>query len=606
LSTPLFNLAKLKDLGGFKAGCLLAVDPQLYDKFMLHLSRFVKRDEETKNMVFLTALSAYTPEPINLFLRGESSIGKTYNVVETLKYFPEDDVWLLGGLSPTALVHSRGVLVDENGEEIDLTKKPMRPRKSDYDDTQSYREVLREYMEQNERWIERLKNSRYLVDLSKKILVFLEAPNLETFNMLRPILSHDSWRISYKFTDKSGKGQLQTRHVIIQGWPATIFCTTEEKYIKDLATRGFTVTPEMSKEKYKAANKLTAEKAAFPWKFEKGWDFEEMRSYIRFLRENLEGYKVLVPFAGSLAENFPTVFSRSMRDYKHLINLMKVSALFHFAQRPVLERRIKQDESEEVRELYVMVAKEDFDRVMDLWKKIAETTETSAPGHIIKFFRTVMVPLCQKMSEVSVNDLTEAWNATSEDKKSDYTIRRWVKFLSQIGYVSMVPDPNDKRRYLVKVLRNEEKTCNYVHFEFARIFTPDSFKEWLSEANQICAHNQVLLYKNFLEKQHSSADEVYEKFYYNKNGLCANISLTDSESSFTKQSREIRAFGKCTQLQNFRGYKELVRLTIHIEDKCAACGFQGRMDWQVTMPDGNWALLCEKCGLELAELAEKD
>jgi len=99
LSTPLFDLAKLKDLGGFKAGCLLAVDPQLYDKFMLHLSRFVKRDEEAKNMVFLTALSAYTPEPINLFLRGESSIGKTYNVIETLKYFPEDDVWLLGGLS---------------------------------------------------------------------------------------------------------------------------------------------------------------------------------------------------------------------------------------------------------------------------------------------------------------------------------------------------------------------------------------------------------------------------------------------------------------------------------------------------------------------------
>lgn len=215
--SSLFDFGKLKDLGGYKVGCLLAVDPELYDKFMSHLSRFIKRDEEAKNMVFLTALSAYTPDPINLFLRGESSIGKTYNVIETLNYFLEDDVWLLGGLSPTALVHSRGVLVDENDEEIDLTKKPVKPRKGDYDDIQAYREALMNYQEQRERWVERLKNSRYLADLSKKILVFLEAPNLETFNMLRPILSHDNWRISYKFTDKTGKGQLQTRHMIIQG-----------------------------------------------------------------------------------------------------------------------------------------------------------------------------------------------------------------------------------------------------------------------------------------------------------------------------------------------------------------------------------------------------
>lgn len=164
----------------------------------------------------------------------------------------------------------------------------------------------------------------------------------------------------------------------------------------------------MSVEKYKAANKLTAEKAAFPWKFERGQDLEEMRSYVRFLRNNLENYKVLVPYADSLAENFPTIFSRSMRDYKHVVNLMKVSALFHFAQRPVLQRKIKQGESQEVaREIYIMATKEDFDRVIGLWKKIAETTETSAPEHIIEFFRKVAVPLCQKMDEISVNDLME-------------------------------------------------------------------------------------------------------------------------------------------------------------------------------------------------------
>jgi len=89
-NSSLFDLARLKQLGGYKAGDLLAVDPELYQKFMKYLSKVVKRDEVTKNMVFLTALSAFTREPINVFLRGESSVGKTYNVIEVLKYFPKE------------------------------------------------------------------------------------------------------------------------------------------------------------------------------------------------------------------------------------------------------------------------------------------------------------------------------------------------------------------------------------------------------------------------------------------------------------------------------------------------------------------------------------
>jgi hypothetical protein len=43
----------------------------------------------------------------------------------------------------------------------------------------------------------------------------------------------------------------------------------------------------------------------------------------------------------------------------------------------------------------------------------------------------------------------------------------------------------------------------------------------------------------------------------------------------------------------------LVRLTTYFEDKCFKCGVYGKMDWQINKTDGTWALLCEKCGLEL-------
>jgi len=105
-------------------------DPNLSGTFMAHLGKTVKRDETTKRAVFSTGISAYSQHPMNLFLRGPSSIGKTYNVTQTLKYFPPTGVWMLGGLSPTALVHDYGVFIDpETGEEVDFDEAP---KKEDY------------------------------------------------------------------------------------------------------------------------------------------------------------------------------------------------------------------------------------------------------------------------------------------------------------------------------------------------------------------------------------------------------------------------------------------------------------------------------------------
>ena len=90
----------------------------LIDELLEHLSLTVKRDDLTKKILLLTCMSAYSPDPLNVFLKGESSIGKTHNAVECVKYFPKKDVWKLGALSPTALAHDYGVLEDENNREI--------------------------------------------------------------------------------------------------------------------------------------------------------------------------------------------------------------------------------------------------------------------------------------------------------------------------------------------------------------------------------------------------------------------------------------------------------------------------------------------------------
>jgi len=582
----LFDLAKLKELGGLKAGDVLAVDPELYCKFMRHLSRTVRRDIITKNMVFLTGLSAYTPEPINLFLRGESSIGKSYNVVQALKYFPKDDVWLLGGLSPTALIHQHGILIDKNGDPILPSQKP------DKDGSP----------EEKEAWHQKMKDSRYLVELNGKILVFLEAPHFETFNMLRPILSHDAHQISYRFTDKTGKGQLQTQHVIIQGWPATIFCSTQEKYVQDLATRGFTITPEMSTRKYSAANILTGKKSAYPWMFQHDFDLMLLEGYISFLKNHLNEIKAVDPYAIKFAQAFPSRSPRSMRDFKHLTNLIKVSALFHFAQRPLVIRKIKAEavkedltvnEDKEIEEHYIMVTKQDYDFILALWNNIQETTETSAPGHIIKFYHDAVEETAKEKQEFTIDDLTEKWNNKQEDKKSSDAIRRWTSFLCNIGYLTSKPDPTDKRRQLYKTIHNNQKTRNYTNSQFSSIFTLETLKAWLNEAEKIFAHNSLSLRENIISEQEITVEELYNRHFSSETPPHANISSSTNETSLTENVKKIDEKADFNYLRNFKA--------VYWSDgfygwhPCATCRQTKLTSWQAETFQNEKVWLCEDC-----------
>jgi hypothetical protein len=591
--SSLFDLKGLKELGGLKAGDFLAVDPELEPKYMKHIGRTVKHDRMTSNLVVKTGLSAYTTEPLNVFLRGESSIGKTYVVVNSLANFPKEDVWFLGGLSPTALVHDRGLLVDKDGEPIVQVPKPEK------DATEEEKEAYEIYRE-------KMKTAHYLVELQGKILVFLEAPNIETFNKLRPVLSHDVWEISYKFTDTSQKGPLRTTHVVLRGWPATIFCSTSEKFVQDLATRSFTFTPETTEQKYKDANKLTGSKAAFPWKFERDLDAVLLEGYITFFKNRVKELQAIIPYAETFGSAFPAKFPRSMRDFKHVLGLIQVSALFHLAQRPILVRKLRfetegKEGFREEQHVYVMATKQDYDNTMALWKEVRETTETSAASHHLKFFHEVVEPMAKQKSMFTVKDLTDAWNAKFADRKSSDTIRDYVDFLCLIGYMSKEPDPNDKRQNQLKVI--QEQNGKYTENQLPVFFTLDSFKAWLNEAQTITEENHILLRESLITDAETTPEAIYNKHFLDENQNSSVNVLSPSESPTVKSAQEKTDNQKIVQFPNFNvnDVLKLERLTGDFQDKCVLCGFSGRMDWQATCHDQSWGLLCGDCGLALGK-----
>ena len=448
------------------------VSPELVRHIFSDLGRRVKRDNTTKAAVLFSALSAYLSNPLNLFEKGSSGSGKTYNAIETLEYFPQDDIWFLSGMSPKALVHQKSQLLDKDGNEIFLTDRPTKPKKREYKTENEYDNAVKEYEKQKKIFSERVLGSYHYINIENKIFVFLETPDPETMRMLFPILSHDKKRIEYRFVNKTQSG-LRTELVIIEGYPTAIFLTTDRKYVEELATRSFTVSPEESTEKIGDANKLTNLKAAVPWECKLETPrFLATKRLIQNIKETLknEQVDVIIPFLG-LHEIFPKDVARDMRDFAHFTQFLKSFTILHLFQRHVLVMENKK---------YVIATNYDVFCCYKIFKELIELTRTGTEKRILDFYHNFV----KNKEFCYVAELTSDYNAENKVSISDYTIRKWVDRLNQIGYVEKREDDADKRKIVIIPLVKEttekrDNACIFENHEDMVSILEKGFNSWL-------------------------------------------------------------------------------------------------------------------------------
>jgi hypothetical protein len=478
--SPGGRLALLEERGEYPAAPELAGDPDLLERFMAHLERSVKRDRAAAMAVFLTGLSAFGDEPLNLFLRGPSSIGKTYVTVKALQYFPRDRVLWLGGLSPTALIHDQSVVVDgDSGEAFDPFEGPQQDDFRDSEgklDKGALREAKRE-------WRQKLKKAVYLVDLTGKILVFLEAPHLETFARLRPILSHDVPEISYKFADRVGGGPLQTMHVKIRGWPATVFCTTAESFVEDLATRSFTFTPTMNPEKYQEVIELEGSRAANPWLHADDAEARALREYVAYLSVRSLP-EVVIPFAEQLARAYGATQPRDMRDYQHLQALIKTSTLLNVGKRPVLHvgpRRV------------LLASLQDLESAMEVFSAVEATTRAGLAGHVTSFYYEVLLPLWEERKQpLTYKELAQAHNERSAVKIASKAVGNYCHALQDIGWVDLEQGEVDRRTVTITPIINPNNLPHYSNGIIYSLFSELDFRNWLIDLKKYSTEKTLL------------------------------------------------------------------------------------------------------------------
>ncbi len=184
----------------------LVIDTSNFEEITLEdvadvLSLTIKEDHINKLITLLCMLSAYTKtDQINISFNSQSSSGKTYTTVEVAKLFPTEDKIELSGATPTSLFYGEG------------KKDPVRKAK--------------------------------IIPFERRILILSEQSNSLLQTKLRPLLSHDKWELEYCFTNKDKKGANRLERVIIQGFPATVFCSASMRLDEQETTRAILLSSE--------------------------------------------------------------------------------------------------------------------------------------------------------------------------------------------------------------------------------------------------------------------------------------------------------------------------------------------------------------------------
>jgi hypothetical protein len=231
-------------------------------------------DRRLSKLLYLAITSRLLPRPVNLFITGPSSVGKSTEVDAVLKLFPADAFYRLTACSERALIYS---------EE----------------------------------------------DLAHRVVVVAEAASFAQDGAGAVVIRSLAWegKLNYDTVENSPDG-LVARHIEKAG-PTGLITTTVGELEPELATRMLEAsvpdTPEHTQAVLHAiadvAEGVLADMDFSPFIAAQGWLQIAGRR------------RVLVPFAHAMAELFPAGQVRARRDFSQLVTLIQAHALLYQRQR---------------------------------------------------------------------------------------------------------------------------------------------------------------------------------------------------------------------------------------------------------------------------------
>ncbi len=414
------------------------------------LGSTIKHDSATKTILFLGMLLNYTEQDQqNFAFNAPSSTGKSFVALEITNYFPDEDLMHLSYTSPTAFFHTQSLLVDENlaplqdrrdhvSEQMEIWEEDnLQPKKGEGKSawTEKRRDEVRKLKSE---WDQKPKF--YLVDLEKKIIVFLDQPHDELLKKLRPLLSHDRKLLQIKITDKSREGGHKTKDILLLGFPTVVFLSVKSSLDGQERTRNFLLSPEVTQDKLTASIIQSADHLSDRKTFKERLDGDPDR--LKLMRRILEVktadiQEILITpedrdyVTNRFLEEHNHLEPRHQRDFPRLISLIKAHALLNLYNR-------------ERGQGMVWVNRHDCDEGYTLYDEVSTANEQGVPPYLWDFWvNSLRSQLNEEgLSRKYVSALYKEYYKTRIGEKA---LKNLIETLGEAGLVYEGKDPDDKR-----------------------------------------------------------------------------------------------------------------------------------------------------------------
>jgi 5S rRNA maturation endonuclease (ribonuclease M5) len=371
----------------------------------------IKKDDTNKIITFLCQLSAYTEESqFNVSFNAPSSTGKSYIPLEISALFPDEDLKIIGYSSPTAFYHDG---------EVDP------------------------------------KTGIVKIDLSRKILIFLDQPKPDLLERLRPLLSHDQKVMNAKITDRTKNVSSRTKNVAIKGFPSVVFCSAGLRIDEQESSRFILLSPEMSQEKIREGVFELIRKDCNLKEYKKALCSNRNRTAlmerIRAIKQaSIEDINILETeqLRALFSKPGKALIAKNQRDVKRIISFIKMFALLNLWHR----QRSGAD---------ITASNEDIAMGLELWSEISRSQELNLPPYVYNFYMDIIKPACNEQEEgLTRQDIIRKHYTVYGRLVSEWQLgREVIPMLEMAGLIVQEQDPADKRRRIIKLVCKEESAA---------------------------------------------------------------------------------------------------------------------------------------------------
>ncbi len=424
----------------------------------------VKQENALIRQIDLTILSAYGSDPSNLGIMAPTSTGKSWPVNKCVKYAPVDkkEVRVVGKMSPKVLVREKGVLVDKDGNPIGREVRKLQSTiktenaKKHFDQVNKLREELEILTE----------GAYYIIDLSNMVLIFLEPPDPELWDLLKPILSHDSWETEYPYVDTLGHG-IEVKRVVTRGWPACIFCSAKDEsrweVWPEIESRFAISSPNIIKLKFQEGNTLIWQSKWLPRAVKQKLIIsdEEVklgRSCFLYLKHQILQYKektdspVWAPFGEYVGAAFPADRGQDNRAFNRFTTILNTIALCkaHLRYKLLFGK-----------EELIIPSLQDLRETLHVLQNL-----NGLPPHKLNFYKEYIYPLWANngcIGSLKGKEIVDSYNHRNPDKRhpmnTENLRNNYLKELVNHNYLEQEQDDSTKaKRYVyTPLIRVEDR-----------------------------------------------------------------------------------------------------------------------------------------------------